>query len=1226
MSLEQLEKKYKKAKPIDKPERVIDSKTLQQANVVSGDFARTMMPKFETPPQTGLDALESKRLKKPKSAPFVVNSDPKRKREAVKGIPDTGLTGLENRAKQRFLPLVDSKSTGDRILEMFESETAQNIFTTLGADEHAIVGSLSKLFGDPEKKNIGDYTWTNFMLDRGAKDDWKTSTIGIASSILLSPSTYLTFGAAPGAKLVSKGGKVGSKYLTKKGRTLVNKAIKTEGDAMIKKATEAGNFLKKSADDTRKIKNAIRDQAKARVETNLIKRLGDIQRAPKMLTKPGLEVDEIFSKGGVKFLVPFTGGKELSAIRKTKEGAIKTGKLPLLGREIEILSGKKTAFIANNTIVPLNKALRDISSFGKNAFNKEIQQAMDSEFHRLLRGKKIEELSPDHVSVLRKQARKNIEKIAPKSRIREVKNQIGKAFVLHYGIPKKMVKTFRTMTPEQAEKARILMPGSQAQKDGAFLLGMIDDAAAKASDLWKLNVEDAREIFKGMTDKEIQEFTNIAHNISLDAAFDGDVAHLSKNTKVLNKVKEWFGLDEFKGSQLSKLKEEMWEQANKIKIDDPELKEIIEKSLKKGEKLDYHFPGVHKKIAGSPVRIGGGLSASKRGFLKARTTLGQNYSENGLGVLATRMHQLAVADLEDALFESVIKKGLGGVKPGSAFTDVAIAAKAGYVPFNRPINKALLAGDDIGEILAKGGNKADYWIKAEVGNIFKQEFTPNAPTGLLGILMDATNTWKLSVTRLFPSFHSRNFNSNIVMNSMRIGRHAFNPKRHKIAYDMVYGRNLKKVFKTQTGHKLTIQDLIDEANKTGVFSRGEFQFDIAGESLSTKGQRAWNWMTRMFRDPLSPDFKVTKNVGWGQAIENQARAVNYLHWRMKGLSPKAAAWEVNEALFDYGAITNFEKILNQSVIPFYTFSKKNIVNHMKVFAHRPGNVINQLKFLRDIGPTEGELREDFPDWLKKKIGVTVRGSYLTGFGIPIENVLEFSPTNPQDALRTGALMLNPMLRFGLETPKIPFTDIENPIGAGKDFFSGRMIEEVNNANEFKWLVELAEREKVLGWKPPKFVSKGFAEIADWLDLERDATKPEKIIGNPDILHFMRSTFTSRFQSTLGQLSKEDKTKMEKSVRFMTGWMRVEPDPSLKLSIEKYKSKKAMEIMGKQTNLFRRNMGFGNTPYFVGGDKFGRTMANWYMTMIMKSASIEEVRRWEKEFEQFAKDERELRGF
>lgn len=159
-----------------------------------------------------------------------------------------------------------------------------------------------------------------------------------------------------------------------------------------------------------------------------------------------------------------------------------------------------------------------------------------------------------------------------------------------------------------------------------------------------------------------------------------------------------------------------------------------------------------------------------------------------------------------------------------------------------------------------------------------------------------------------------------------------------------------------------------------------------------------------------------------------------------------------------------------------------------------------------------------------------------------------------------------------------------------------MIEEVNNANEFKMVLNISDSKNT-----PEFIKRPMVEVRNWLKLEYDPSNPDKVIGDPDRLHILRSSFTSRYQSVIGQLSKEDVGPYEKALRFITGLVKIEEDPDLQLSIKK------REVVKKaQDKILRTNTARGLPFVYYYGKGLGPRMANKYMEKIKDAKTPEEI--------------------
>src|SRR3990167_7567038 len=176
--------------PTPETKQEVGKKALERSPGIRGNLARAMMPKLEKNPEQQTEEAFQKFLEGGKTAEPDFQQSRSLASQALASNPST----KEDEAFKSFLTGknfkvgVQKTSVGDRILEVLGSETAQKFFTALSIDEHLMVKGMSKAFGDSEKKNLGDYTWTTFLQDRGMEDNAYTTAMGVSMSIFLSPS------------------------------------------------------------------------------------------------------------------------------------------------------------------------------------------------------------------------------------------------------------------------------------------------------------------------------------------------------------------------------------------------------------------------------------------------------------------------------------------------------------------------------------------------------------------------------------------------------------------------------------------------------------------------------------------------------------------------------------------------------------------------------------------------------------------------------------------------------------------------------------------------------------------------------------------------------------------------------------------------------------------------------------------------------------------------------
>jgi hypothetical protein len=1163
------------SQPIDSDPEPVKAET-QQLSIVKGDLAKAMAPSMGNKPSLKVDVMfqvEKQKKGYPPAKPLVL-ADPDEV-EAVKNRPKSLADDIRGEIENQANPLklgVDDPKSGFAFLgssftkggeKSATSEDVQRkattavhgVLTALSMDEHLIVKGLSKATGMKDKADISDYTWTNYLRDlRGDKpketfgdprlgfpasvdSDQLLNAMGLTSSIVLSPSTYVTFGNSTAAKVGLK------TALTKEGQKLVSQIAKETAEKQIaERAAKLGVELSPEA------ANALRQQAKFDTEQQVLRKFGEINSYNKDINVSVSVTklpDRVKSAGGVKYEIPFTGREVADPIYTAGKKLYDAASIKFYGKEV--LRGEEIA--------------KEMADSGLTKYTEVV-----------LKNKKLKELTDDAKSGV---------------------DFLGKSFIVDYGVDRNLVNYFRR-AGDDAEKL-LGDVGSkkykQADVEMAYMTSKWEEAEAEAVNASRIIKKGVEKSFSYLNKEQKTEFMDTLIRASTESEQTKvykDVFAKSKDPKVQDAIDRWVGQGRFADRKST-------------------MEKLAEKSrITEGERIAIWVPGIIEEMAEKrSLKISKDLNKAERDFLKARIdpAEAERYTRDPVKAIGHRLTEISYANIQDKFFDNMVAKKLGGLT--DQFKSMDEALDAGYVPMRRPLHGILAKNGD----LAKRVNEPTYYVRqefaAQYNSLVKNQGAGPILSGVSKYLGKPTALWKQHVTGIFPSFHAGNFGSNIIMNSMRIGGHAIEPNKFlgaleatmkrgmekepkgladKIyhgAVGIVFGKGMDRAYTTAIGETMTIKSIIKEAETIGAIKKGMYQADISGATITNKSiSEVLGSNLTKYANPLSREW-VPSVFGqkFGEAIETQSRLVNYMTWRMKGLSPRAAAFEVNEALFDYSKITGTEKALNSSIIPFYTFSRKNIENHVRIFGHRPGAITTQLKFFRELAPTEEEM-QNMPEWARKRFVSKVRGEFYTNFRIPMEDMMDLV----EEPEKQAVLRANPFLRYAGE--KL----------IDKDTFSNRNIEEVNNANEFKLVLDIADSKNT-----PEFIKKGMSEIRNWLKLEYDPAKPDKVIGDPDKLHFLRSSFSSRYQSVVGQLSKEDKEPYEKAIRFITGVVKIEEDPGLALSIKKKET-----IAKAQDKLLRTNTArpFPMVYYFGKGP--GPRLANKYMEAIKDAKSTQEI--------------------
>lgn len=444
---------------------------------------------------------------------------------------------------------------------------------------------------------------------------------------------------------------------------------------------------------------------------------------------------------------------------------------------------------------------------------------------------------------------------------------------------------------------------------------------------------------------------------------------------------------------------------------------------------------------------------------------------------------------------------------------------------------------------------------------FIEDFTGStaadaATTDLMRNYDKLQNVFKASVTAVFPAFHGRNAISNVMLSFLDIGYHALNPSKHIAAGSMImdeaklgklhtqmnavdnpaskkarleYNQLMnKKVFKDKTGYEWSFAELrgVIKNNVVAFNPRNLGQIDQVSTSARNVAETAEELYPRtkiakakkkiQKVNPLSTEnIAVQTGLKVGSLVEDQARLVNFLANLEKTGDPLLAAERTKMFLFDYNNLSNFEKTFLRRVIPFYTFSRKNIELQTKTLFSRPGAIAGEVRAVQTIGDALGggdlteEEREALPEWMKSGINTVLNreGSHVTllsSIGTPIEQ--------PFMQMQSNQLLasVSPILRLPVE------------MMSNYSAFYGKSISEITNAAAFKDAPGVLKD------------AIGFTEVQGKLKSGEEFTYYAAL--RPKTMHLIKNLPpTSRVWSTIESLQREDTPNSVKFWQHLIGF-------------------------------------------------------------------------------------------
>lgn len=442
--------------------------------------------------------------------------------------------------------------------------------------------------------------------------------------------------------------------------------------------------------------------------------------------------------------------------------------------------------------------------------------------------------------------------------------------------------------------------------------------------------------------------------------------------------------------------------------------------------------------------------------------------------------------------------------------------------------------------------------------------------------------WKASVTSIFPAFHGRNAISNVFLNFLDIGSSALSPAKHILSTtllkqnsDVIKLEKLilrggegaksaratmdallsKPVLTDDFGKQWTFGEIRKEIRERRVAFGDEFtgfldiREGIAHKLGTATGRRTFLDKVRPF-NPFSQDnlaFQAGRKVG--NTIEQQARVLNFVTNLERTGDVLTSAERTKQFLFDYTNLSDFEKTFMRRLIPFYTFTRKNLELQVTQLAKQPGKLATQAKLFTNIskGVSGGTLTEEesktLPDFLQQGLGILYErdGNKITlinELGTPIEAIF-------------GSLKPNAIL--GSMTPIIA---VPLQAAIGKHFFFNKNIEDVNDATAYQNFPQAIKN--YIGFTVRK---------------NQDGSD-RYIALNPTRLFILNNIPpSSRVVSTIQQLEAENVSGKLKIIRLLTGLKPYGQDLNLQAQIQEKKKIRELQDVLEDSGvapIFRRS--------------------------------------------------------
>lgn len=282
---------------------------------------------------------------------------------------------------------------------------------------------------------------------------------------------------------------------------------------------------------------------------------------------------------------------------------------------------------------------------------------------------------------------------------------------------------------------------------------------------------------------------------------------------------------------------------------------------------------------------------------------------------------------------------------------------------------AELKGDDLARFRAGKGSGDNAYValhrksyeasKKRVSNYDEQ-------TRHFKALDQATGFWKGNVTVWSPAFHGRNEIGDLIrafqgdtnpvnlIRSFRAQKSATSVVRARKSgatltggkmgvrrrdVNDVIARAEKRQVNIGPEGKISALDLYERANRHNVIGAGQYGTEIKQLSGGAK---------------FASENKLARA---SRHREDNARLATFVSQKRRGASDAEAAAYANKVHFDYGDLTDAEKMLRRSVFPFWTWMARNTREQVNQLLTRPGKTAAIMHGLDNIAKAQ-----DYESW------------------------------------------------------------------------------------------------------------------------------------------------------------------------------------------------------------------------------------------------------------------------
>lgn len=295
--------------------------------------------------------------------------------------------------------------------------------------------------------------------------------------------------------------------------------------------------------------------------------------------------------------------------------------------------------------------------------------------------------------------------------------------------------------------------------------------------------------------------------------------------------------------------------------------------------------------------------------------------------------------------------------------------------------------------------------------------------------------WKMWNSVINPGFHVQNGLSNAFASFMSDGAAVLSKKKYQEAWKIFNNADPKQTIKLGDT-TYTYRELNHIAFKYGLLDNTFFKKDIAVADSLGQSKLTRNWMNANWDPTDLENFKPYQlGTKAGASIEGTQRLVLFLEGLRNGKTIEESVENVNKFLFDYGDLTETEKVWMKRVIPFYTYMRKNVPLQLEMMIDHPFVLRMADKTMENIEAVSEDRVEDGDrnEWRRDYIQMPFQ---INGENVGINPQLPFQQLD-RIAPRKIVGQMSPLVKAPMEAITGEYTYTGLPIEGIRDYLTNQ---------------------------------------------------------------------------------------------------------------------------------------------------------------------------------------------